>query len=132
MRPLEAYVSDVMAPARFSLTLMGVFGALALLPAAVGLYGLISYWVGQRTRELGIRMALGARRRDILGLVLRQGLVLTTAGAALGLAAAFAATRLLAGFLYGVSAADPLTYAAVTALLAAVSVLACLVPARRA
>lgn len=132
MRPLEAYVSDVMAPARFSLTLMGVFGALALLPAAVGLYGFISYWVGQRTRELGIRMALGARRRDILGLVLRQGLVLTTAGAALGLAAAFAATRLLAGFLYGVSAADPLTYAALTALLAAVSVLACLVPARRA
>jgi putative ABC transport system permease protein len=117
---------------RFQMTLLGVFALVSLLLAAVGVYGLVSYSVGRRAREIGIRMALGARRRDIFRLVVRQGLLLASVGLVAGLAVAFALTRLLAGLVYGVSPTDPLTYAALSLCLLLVALVACLVPARRA
>lgn len=129
---LEELASQAMAQPRFSMLLLGAFGGLALLLAAIGLYGVISYAVTQRAREIGVRMALGGRRRDVLGLILGQGARLGALGVALGLAGAFAATRLMAGFLYGVEATDPATFAAVALLLIAVALAACYLPARRA
>jgi putative ABC transport system permease protein len=120
------------ASRRFQTALLGVFALVALALAAVGIYGLISYTVGRRTHEIGVRMALGARRRDIFELVVRQGLVLAAVGLVAGLAGAFALTRLLAGIVYGVSPTDPATYAALSLFLLLVALLACLVPARRA
>jgi putative ABC transport system permease protein len=117
---------------RFYATLLGAFALLALLLAAVGIYGVISYSVSQRTRELGIRMALGATAQAVLRLVLHQGLLLVGAGIALGLAASFALTRLLRSLLYGVGALDPLTLALVCAVLCGAALLACWLPARRA
>ncbi|MDQ5839031.1 MAG: FtsX-like permease family protein, partial [Acidobacteriota bacterium] len=98
----------------------------------IGLYGVLAWSVARRTHEIGIRMALGASRRDVLRMVLRQGMVLTLVGVAVGLGAAYALTRFMEGVLYGVSATDPLTYASVALLLALVALLACYVPARRA
>jgi predicted permease len=112
--------------------LSSFFGGLSLLLACVGLYGLLSYEVTRRTREIGVRMALGAHPRDVLGLVVGQGLALSAAGAIIGIGAAVAATRYLASLLYGVGPVDPLTFAAVTFLLALIVLLACYVPARRA
>jgi putative ABC transport system permease protein len=132
MKTGEALVSDSVAQPRLAMLLLGVFAAVALLLAAVGTYGVIAYSVSQRTHEFGVRMALGAGRREVLGLVVRQGLLLASLGVGLGLAAAAGATRLLSGLLYGVSPTDPVTYASVAALLTAVSLVACLVPARRA
>ncbi|MFL5416169.1 MAG: ABC transporter permease [Myxococcales bacterium] len=117
---------------RFYATLLGGFALLALFLAVVGIYGVISYSVSQRTRELGIRLALGATARKVLTLVLRQGLALVAAGIVLGLAASFALTRVLASLLYGVGTLDPLTLASVCVLLAAAAVVACWLPARRA
>ncbi len=117
---------------RYPAYLVGVFAGVALLLAVVGIYGVISYAVGQRTREIAIRVALGAQRRDVLGMVLRQGMLLALAGVVVGVAGALALTRLLAGLLFGVSAADPSVYAAVSALLMLIALLACYVPARRA
>jgi predicted permease len=117
---------------RYPAYLVGVFAGVALLLAVVGIYGVISYAVGQRTREIAIRVALGAQHRDVLGMVLRQGMLLALAGVLVGLAGALALTRLLAGLLFGVSAADPSVYALVSALLMLVALLACYVPARRA
>jgi len=117
---------------RFNASLLGTFALAALLLAAIGIYGLMAYAVTQRTREMGIRMALGARPRDVLSLVVRQGMTLAVLGIALGVAGALGATRLLASMLYGVTPTDPVTFASVAALLAAVALLACWLPARRA
>jgi putative ABC transport system permease protein len=117
---------------RYPALLMTVFAAIALALAAVGIYGVISYSVTQRTQELGIRMALGAQRRDLLKLVLGQGLRLASLGVACGLALALALTRLMRSLLFGVSATDPLTFSAVAALLAGVTLLASYIPALRA
>jgi predicted permease len=132
MLPLSHYVSRSLASARFTALLAGLFAALALVLAAVGVYGLVSYSVAERTREIGVRMALGAGRRRILRLVLSQGMRPALVGIALGLVVAPALTRLIAGLLYGVTATDRLTFAVIAALLLAVAWLACWVPARRA
>jgi predicted permease len=129
---LEDEIKGSIATARMASTLTSLFGLTALLLAAIGLYGVMSYAVSRRTREIGIRMALGAPQRSVLRLVLRQGLWLTGIGIALGLTAAVFLTRLLQSLLYGVGVTDPLTFAGVTLLLAAVALLACWIPARRA
>jgi len=132
MRTLEQMVNRSTWSRRNLALLMGVLGAVALLLAAMGIYGVISYLVAQRTREMGIRLALGAQRRDLLKLVLGQGLTLTMIGVVNGLALALALTRFLSSFLFGVSAADPITFAAIALLLALVAVMASFLPARRA
>jgi predicted permease len=132
LRTLAQQKDQSLSLQRLAATLLGSFGALALLLAALGIYGVLAYAVRRRTREIGIRMALGAQVADVLRLVFRQGLALTVAGLALGLAGAVAGTRLLAGFLYDVKTLDPLTFAAVVTLLALTALLACWLPARRA
>jgi predicted permease len=129
---MDQLLADSLSRSRFTMLLLGIFSAVALVLAAVGIYGLIAYSVTQRTQELGIRIALGAQRRDVLRLVLTQGTRLTLLGVALGILAALALSRLLATLLFGVSATDPLTIAAVAGLLAFVALLACFIPARRA
>ncbi|HEX8685672.1 MAG TPA: FtsX-like permease family protein, partial [Pyrinomonadaceae bacterium] len=132
VRTMEQMVSESLAQRRFSMFLFGVFAALALALAAVGLYGVMSYMVAQRTHEIGVRMALGAQGRDVMRMVVGQGMALVGAGLALGLAGALALTRLMSSLLFGVSAADPLTYAGIALLLLAVALLASYLPARRA
>jgi putative ABC transport system permease protein len=132
VRPLKDVVSDSVAEPRFRMLLLGAFALTALLLAAVGVYGLISYSVAQRTREIGIRVALGARPAQVTGPIMREGLRLAALGIGIGLAGAFVATRLLATFLFGVEPGDPLTFAAVTALLLGVALLASYLPSRRA
>jgi putative ABC transport system permease protein len=132
VKPLRQIVSDSIALKRLALMLLVVFAVVAVLLAASGIYGVMAYAVTQRTREIGIRMALGAQTGDVLRLVLRQGLTLAGAGVALGWAAALGLTRLMEKLLYGVSATDPLTFAGVAALLVVIALLACYLPARRA
>jgi putative ABC transport system permease protein len=132
IQTLERLISTSTSQQRFSMMLLGVFAAAAIALASIGLYGVMSYAVAQRKHEVGIRMALGAQPRDVLGLILFQGLRLTLGGIAIGLIAAWAATRLLINLLYGVSATDPLTFIGVSLLLIGVSLLACYLPARRA
>jgi putative ABC transport system permease protein len=132
VRSMETALANNVASPKFIMTLMTGFAALALLLTALGLYGVMAYVVSQRTHEIGIRMALGAQRGDVLRLVLRQGMALALIGVGLGLAAALAATRAMQSLLFGVTANDPMTFAAVSLVLALVALLACYVPARRA
>ena len=129
---MEEVLAISLARQRLQMTLMGIFAGLALVLAAVGIYGVLSYWVRQRTHEIGVRMALGAARRDVLLMVVKQGAILVAIGIAAGLAAAFGLTRLMASLLYGVHPTDPLTFALVSLVLAVVALLACYIPARRA
>jgi putative ABC transport system permease protein len=132
VRSVESALEDTLAGRRFSLLLLGIFAATALLLAAVGVYGVMSYAVVQRTREIGIRMALGARQDDVLRLVVGGGARLAAIGIAIGLLLALGLSRVLSGMLYGVSAADPLTYGGIALLLAAVALVSSWLPARRA
>jgi putative ABC transport system permease protein len=128
----EEYMSRSVASTRFNVTLLATFAAVALVLTAVGLYGVISFSVSRSTREIGIRVALGAQGRDALRHVMRRGMVLTLAGVGLGLVAAYGLTRVMTSLLFGVGATDPATFAGVTLLLVAVAALACYLPARRA
>jgi ABC-type antimicrobial peptide transport system permease subunit len=131
-RTMEQVVSESVAREHFNMVLLSVFAGIALLLAAIGIYGLMAYTVQQRTQEIGIRMALGAVRRDMLRLVVVQGMKLAIAGVVLGAGLAYALTRLLAALLFGVKANDPVTFAGVAAVLTAVALVATLIPARRA
>jgi len=132
IRTLDQLLSNSISQHRFYLMLLAFFGAVALILAAVGMYGVISYTVRQRTHEIGVRMAFGAQSGDVLRLIIRYGMKLTLIGALIGLAGALTLTRLMKTLLFEVSATDPLTFAGVSALGAAVALLACYVPARRA
>jgi ABC-type antimicrobial peptide transport system permease subunit len=121
-----------LAGQRFSMIVLDTFAIVALLLASVGIYGVISYLVGQRTQEFGVRLALGAERADVVRLVLIHGMKMALAGLALGLVAALGLTRLMADMLYGVSATDPATFSLIALLLTAIALLACFIPARRA
>ncbi len=129
---MERVLADSMAGRRFPMLLLAALGLCAVVLAAIGIYGVTAYSVAQRTAEFGVRMALGAQPRDIIGLLLRGNAVLFAAGAALGIAIGLAATRLLAGLLFGVTAADPATFAGAATLLGLVTMAACYLPARRA
>jgi predicted permease len=131
-RPLEEIVAGSIATQRLAMILLSVFSALALVLSAIGIYGVISYLTGQRTHEIGIRVALGASSSDVLRMVLGEGMKLTLIGVAIGVAAALGLTRLIAKLIYGVGASDPLTFTGVAALLTGVALLACYIPARRA
>lgn len=132
IRTMEQVVSESTARQNFNMLLLSIFAGLALLLAAIGIYGLMSYTVEQRTQEIGIRLALGAGRGDMLRMIVRQGMQLAGIGVVIGLAAAFGLTRLLASLLFGVKTTDPLTYVAVALVLSSVALFACYVPARRA
>ena len=132
VRSMDQLLGNAIARQRLTLVLLVGFGLLALLLAAVGIYGVISYSVSQRTRELGIRIALGASASDVLRLIVGQGMKLTLAGIALGLLSAFVVTRWMETLLFGVRATDPLTFSVIAPLLTAVALVACWLPARRA
>jgi putative ABC transport system permease protein len=129
---MEQILSNMTGDARFRTLTLGVFAAVAMLLSAIGIYGVISYSVAQRTQEIGIRIALGAQVRDVLQLVIGQGMKLALIGISVGIAGALALTRVLSDLLFNVSVTDPLTFAGVSALLALVALLACYIPARRA
>jgi putative ABC transport system permease protein len=129
---MDQLLSESLSRSRFTMFLLGVFAAVALVLTAVGIYGVIAYNVAQRTHEIGIRMALGAQRWNVLGLVLGQGTRLTFVGVGVGIVAGLALTHLMGSLLYGISTRDPLTFAAVSLLLTAVALLASYIPARYA
>ena len=132
MQPMQQIVADSIARQRFAMMLFSIFAAGALLLAGLGIYGVLSYIVGQRTREVGIRMALGAQKGDVVRAVLRDGAGMTLPGIGIGLVLALGLTRLMSAMLFGVKPTDLLTFASVAALLCAVALLACYLPARRA
>ena len=129
---MQQYMSLPLFPARTTGLLLGVSGFLALALTSIGLFGVISYIVSQRTHEIGVRMALGAQRSDVLRLVVRHGILLTAMGLVIGLGMAFGAAQLLSSLLYGIRPTDPATFVGVALLLCAVVLLACYIPARRA
>ena len=132
IKTMRQILSEMLSQRRFSMLLLGIFAAAALTLAAVGIYGVMSYAVSQRTREIGLRMALGAERRDVMKLVVGQGIALAAIGVGVGLVLAVALTRLMSSLLFGVAATDPITFAGVSVLLTGVALGACFVPARRA
>jgi predicted permease len=132
VQTIEELISSSVASQRFSMILLAAFAGLALLLSSIGIYGVVSYWVGQQTREIGLRMALGAQRGDVLRLILGTGAKSAFLGVAIGIAAALALTRLMRGMLYGVTATDPLTFTVVALVFVLVAVAACYIPARRA
>jgi putative ABC transport system permease protein len=132
IRTMESIVSEAVTQPRFNLILLGIFGGIALLLSASGIYGVMAYTVSQRTREIGIRMALGAQAGNVLRMVMKQGLRLTVIGIALGVLASLLLTRYLASLLFGISATDTWTFTVVSLFLTGVALLACFVPARRA
>ena len=132
IRTMDEVLGEETAPRRLSVTLLTVFASLALLLSALGIYGVLAYFVVQHTPEIGLRLALGAPQRDILGLVLKKGMTLAVLGVGIGLGAAFALTRLMSSLLFGMSATDPATFALIALLLMTVALLACYLPARRA
>jgi putative ABC transport system permease protein len=132
MEPMSDTVAGSLARPRFLSILLGAFSAIALVLAAVGIYGVMAYSVSQRTQEIGVRMAFGARSSDMLKMVLSQGAKLAGLGISLGLLGAFALTRVMSTLLFEVSVTDPVTFAVVVPLLAVVALLACYIPARRA
>jgi ABC-type antimicrobial peptide transport system permease subunit len=129
---MQEVIAETLGERRVSMIVLAAFAALALGLASMGIYGVISYLVGQRTHEIGIRVALGAKQSDVLGMVLREGMRMTVIGVAIGLIAAAGLTRLMANLLFGVSATDPLTFAGVAVVLTFVALVACYLPARRA
>jgi ABC-type antimicrobial peptide transport system permease subunit len=131
-KSLEEIVADSLADRRFTMILLGVFAALALLLSSLGIYGVISYVVGERTHEIGIRMALGAQRSHVLQLMLGEGMKMALLGVAIGIAAALGLTQLMTKMIFGISATDPVTFCAVALVLASVALTACYIPARRA
>jgi predicted permease len=132
VRPMEEIVARSISTQRLTMFLLSIFSALALILSAVGIYGVISYLTSQRTKEIGVRVALGASRRDVLRMVLGNGMKITLVGVAIGIAAAFGLTRLITTLIYGVDASDPITFASVAILLSGVALLACYIPACRA
>ena len=132
IRTLESVMAEAVAAPRFRTSLLGVFAVVALILAVAGIYGVMSYAVTQRTREIGIRMALGARAADVLKLIVRKGMGPVLLGVALGLAGAIGLTRLMASFLFGVTPTDALTLATVSVSLILVALISCCIPARRA
>ncbi len=132
LKPMSSFLATQLAQPRFNMLLLAIFAGLAVLLAAIGIYGVIAYSVVQRTREIGIRMALGAQRHDMLRMVLRQSLSVVAIGVGIGLLAAFAGTRLLGSLLYGVAPNDFFTYAGVVTLLGGAAIFASYIPARRA
>jgi ABC-type antimicrobial peptide transport system permease subunit len=129
---MEEIIANSLNARQFSMVLLGVFAAAALGLAVVGIYGVVSYLVGERTNEIGIRVAMGADRSDVLRMVLGEGLKMTLTGVVIGFVAALGLTRLMASLLFGVSRTDPLTFISVALLLALVALAACYLPARRA
>ena len=132
VRTMEEWLTASAGQPRMSATLLGIFAAIALAIASIGIYGVLAYSVNQRTREIGLRMAIGAQRGNVLGLVVREGMLVSLAGIGAGLFGAAAASHLLESLLYGVPARDPATYAAAAGALAAIALAACAAPAWRA
>jgi putative ABC transport system permease protein len=132
VRTMEERIGRSLAGRRFNMVLLASFASLALTLAAIGIYGIAAYSVTERTHEIGVRLALGAQRRDVMTMILAQGMAMTAIGTAIGVASALLLARVMSSLLFGVSAADPVTFAAIPVLLAAVAFVACYVPARRA
>ena len=132
IKTLGDVIADTVAPRKFNMMLFTLFAVIAMLLAALGIYGVMAYSVAERTHEVGIRMALGAQKSDVLGLIIRKGMSITLIGIAVGLAIAFALTRLMATLLFGVTPTDAMTFAAVSAFVMLVALFACYIPARRA
>jgi putative ABC transport system permease protein len=129
---MQTIVAQSVATQRLAMILLSVFSGIALLLSAIGIYGVISYLAGQRTHEIGVRMALGASSADVLRMVLGEGMRITLVGVGIGIIAALGLTRLITKIIYGVGATDPITFAGVAILLTGVALLACYIPARRA